>query len=146
MQFIAGKVRNSVLRVALKGGFLIVMGVFGVAFYRSASSTSVRHCSDYGCSSDSLPNLSLEKKPLLEMATIKQPLLVQFMATKGRWPIQSKLTLQGRYDLKIGFDLSMKTAITVDSFNLKTKIKMPRPQILSVEQTDFQVIQCDQAI
>jgi len=89
---------------------------------------------------------SFEKKLLLGMTTVKQPLLVQYMAIKGRWPIQRKLTLQGRFDLKIGFDLNMKTAITVDSFNLKTKIKMPRPQILSVEQTDFQVIQCDQAI
>jgi hypothetical protein len=89
---------------------------------------------------------TLEKEPVLEVATIKQPVLIQYTATKGRWPIQSKLTLQVRYELKIGFDLNLNTAITVDRFNLHTIVKLPRPKILSVEQTDFQVLQSDQAI
>jgi len=89
---------------------------------------------------------TLEKEPVLEVTTIKQPVLIQYAATRGRWPIQSKLTLQGRYELKIGFDLNQNTAITVDRFNLHTIVKLPHPKILSVEQTDFQVLQSDQAI
>lgn len=89
---------------------------------------------------------TLEKETVLEVATIKQPVLIQYTATRGRWPIQSKLTIQGWYELKIGFDLNLNTAITVDRFNLHTIVKLPRPQILSVEPTDYQVLQSDQAI
>jgi len=89
---------------------------------------------------------TLDKEPVLELATIKQPVLIQYTATKGWWPIQSKLTLQCLYELKIGFDLNLNTAITVDRFNLHTLVKLPRPKILSVEQTDYQVLQSDQAI
>jgi hypothetical protein len=89
---------------------------------------------------------TLEPERVLELAIIKQPVLIQYTATRGRWPIQSKLTLQGRYELKIGFDLNLNTAIIVDRFNLHTIVKLPRPKILSVEQTDFQVLQSDQAI
>lgn len=95
-----------------------------------------------------IKSFAFEKQEISEISTVKLPLLIQYFARKGPGieMLDSTLTLQGSYEVKVGFDVNSKFAVSLDRYSLNATVLLPQPKILSVEQKDIQVLASDQSL
>jgi hypothetical protein len=99
-----------------------------------------------GIDHSQVSSYSLEASNIVEVATMTQPLLIQYAVQRGSWPINSSLLLQGHYQIKVGFDLANDVSISVDHWSKHISLRLPPPKVLSVEQKEVKVLGSSQAI
>jgi hypothetical protein len=76
--------------------------------------------------------------PVLELALVSRPTQVE-RETQHDWLGSSKkIKLRGTYEVKAGFDLTKP--FTVNVVDKRIIIEVPPPRILSIEQTDTEVL------
>ncbi len=87
----------------------------------------------------------LGRQRIQEYANVRVPMVVQGFSLKGAWPLDSKMTIQGMYVAKIGFDLSERFQLDVDALSKSIYVVLPVPTVLSVERQDLTVLGHDQS-
>ncbi|MCC7334667.1 MAG: DUF4230 domain-containing protein [Pirellulaceae bacterium] len=80
-----------------------------------------------------------------EHATLQFPMIVQGFSSKSVWPVNSKMTIQGVYIAKIGFDLSKRFQLDIDAWEKSVSVRLPDPTVLSVERQDLSILGHDQS-
>jgi len=82
-----------------------------------------------------------QTSPILEVATVTRPLLVDHEWSHTWLGSTKTLHLQGIFTAKAGYDLHKPFEISISSSPLRVTARLPYPQLLSMQMDSFVVLQ-----